>query len=116
MADTLFAATYVLPAAGWVCALPGATGPVMQAQTISPERLSEILRFWLLWGAVLSVATVVGLVILLRFLRRFRQRMEQSGRHRRKADTSDVWRQHQLPADWEEQLRSDEKDTDDPEQ
>jgi hypothetical protein len=73
-----------------------------------PKELARFLGSWLMWSTVLLIAGVVGLVALLRFSRRMRQRLEPRSR---RSDRTDVWSQHRLPDDWDAEPSPPESDS-----
>ena len=74
-------------------------GPQPAPPAPSPQQIGRMFRLGLLWTVVILIVLAVALIALRRFSFRYKQRLK---RKRKQADTSDVWAQHRLPPDWDE--------------
>jgi hypothetical protein len=65
-----------------------------------PQQIGGILGSSLVWIVVLLILSAAGLIAWLRFSHRLRQRLDHQPR---RTDSPDLWSQHRLPPDWDDQ-------------
>jgi len=62
-------------------------------------QIGKMLRHGLLWTVVILFVLVVALLALRRFSFRYKQQLKAKAKQ---AETSDLWQQHRLPPDWDD--------------